>query len=485
MAVEQRPDPEKYDEQGIAIDMPRPVGPGGQLQKDQFAMIPQHYKYGYAPLPPNDPSNPYAQMPTTPAIPADNKVAASSAANNAPQAKAPTTAAADPAQRLPEAVNTTDPDGKSQVLANMMKAMLTIAMLMSLASNSSNKRQTMATPTGKIVSNAFGAALAILSKRYTAEKVLAAFDSGFGEFGILQIHAEYVDIVHAALSKLIQDIIIHGDKNIPTLIIPAFTYGTNVPTPLYTFPPDMYVKQYEPQEEADFPGYILWVGPAGSNPARVWTQRTPEQPPYTSADQEVLTTSAYQIADALDSAVKNGSVTPELVNSVLDGQATAVQNHGMNLVVGHNSSNNLMNNLSIVLGLLSLAVQIAQQLQVSKGVTDAGKMAIAATAFARNIAMIKQMKAAAGGAFGGMTAIAGLGALASIVGGFINGGIPSPAGGGVGSLFNNNISTNSFISNALGAAVTVAGVAAAMKYSRSGPVAISSASNLIRNLGIK
>ena len=61
----------------------------------------------------------------------------------------------------------------------------------------------------------------------------------------------------------------------------------------------MYVKQYEPQEQADFPNYILWVGPTGD---RIWTQRTLDQPPYTSADQEVLTTAAYQIADEIGRA---------------------------------------------------------------------------------------------------------------------------------------------------------------------------------------
>jgi hypothetical protein len=284
------------------------------------------------------------------------------------------------------------------------------------------------------------------------------------------------------LAKLIQDIIIHGEKNIPTLIIPTFTYGTNVPGPLYTFPPDMYVKQYEPQEEIDFPGYILWVGPNGD---RIWTQRTEDQPPYANADQEILTTSAYQIAAALDLYVKNVSVTPQVVNDVLDAQATSVQTNGMNLVVGHNSSNKLMSNLTLILGALGLLTQLAQQLQLPKSVVDAGKIGIALTAFSRNMAMLKQMKGVSGSAFQGMAAIAGLGALASIVGGFINGGVASPLGGGIGSLFNSNISTNAVLSSALGAAVTVAGVATAMKYSRAGAVTVGAASNLIRNLGIK
>ena len=478
MAVNQTPDPEKYDEQGIAIDMPRPVGPGGQIQPDHFAMIPQHYKYGFV-KPPSNPA--YNETPTNDPAPVDNKVAKKSAEDNAPKKDEPTTASADPAKKLPDAVNSTDPNGKSQILMNMMQSLLTVGMLISLANGSANKRQTVSTATGKIVTNAFGAALAILSKRYTAEKVLTAFDNGFGLYGIDQIHTEYYDIVHATLSKLIQDIIVHGEKNIPTLIIPTFTYGTVVPIPLYTFPPDMYVKQYDKEAEAEYPGYILWIGPSGD---RIWTQRTPDQPPYTSADQEVLTTAAYNIADALDISVKNGAVTPQLVNDTLDAQATAVQNNGMNLVVGHNSSNNLMNNLSLILLVLGILTQLAQQLQLPKSVVDTGKIGIALTAFSRNMAMIKQMKAASGGAFGGMTAVAGLGALSSLVGGFIDSGVPSPAGGGVGSLFNGNVSANSFISTALGTAATVAGVASAMQYSRAGVGSISAASNLVRNLGI-
>jgi len=469
MAIDQRPDSESYNPVKIAADTPRPAG----LTKDDLAIIPQfggNTKYS---------DKKYAENTFT-----ENKgpkPAVDARANDAPNAETPTTASADPQQKLPDAVNSKDPNGQSQMLANMMKSLLTVAMLISMASGSSSKRPTISTPTGKTMTNAFSAALSILSKRYGAEKVLTAFDNGFGIFGLTQIHEEYRDMVHAALSNLVSAIIIYGEKNIPTPIIPTFTYGTNVPYPLYTFPPDMYIKQYDPQIEEEFPGYILWVGPTGD---RIWTMRTPEQPPYENADQEVLTTAAYQIADALDSYVKNNLVSPDIVNTILDAQKTSIQNNGMNLVVGNNSSANLMNNLTLVLGLLGTLTTLAQQMQLPKSVVDAGKIGIALTAFSRNMAMLKQMKGASSGAFTGITAVAGLGALTSLVGGFIGGGVPSPTTGGIGSLFNNNSSLTSTISSAIGAAVTVAGVVTAMKYSRTSAPAVSAAANLVKNLGI-
>lgn len=469
MAIDRNPDSETYNPNKIAADIPRPAG----LTKDDLATIPQfsaNKKYE---------DKQYAQNNFT-----ENqgpKPAQEARANDAPNADNPTTASAEASQRLPDAVNSKDPNGQSQMLANMMKSLLTVAMLISMASGSSSKRPTISTPTGKTMTNAFSAALQILSKRYTAEKVLTAFDKGFGVYGLNRIHDEYRDMVHAALSNLVSSIIIYGEKNIPTLIIPTFTYGTNIPTPLYTFPPEMYIKQYDPQIEKDFPGYILWLGPNGE---RIFTMRTAEQPPYENADQEVLTTAAYQIADALDSYVKNGSVLPDVVNTVLDTQKTSIQNNGMNLVVGYNSSNNLMNNLTLILGLLGTLTTLAQQMQLPKSVVDAGKIGIALTAFSRNMAMIKQMKGASSGAFTGITAVAGLGALTSLVGGFMGNGVPSPVGGGIGSLFNNNSSLSSTVSTAIGAAVTVAGVATAMRYSRASAPAVSAAANLVKNLGI-
>jgi hypothetical protein len=480
MAVNQSPDEEVYNDNAIAIDTPRPVGSGGQIKPDHFAMIPQHYKFGFV-KPPSDPS--YNENPTSDAAPVDNKVADASRKQNAPKADNPTTASQSPTSKLPQAVTSADPNGQSQVLMNMMKSMLTIGMIMAMASNSRSSqttRSTINTPTGAILSNSFSGALAFLAKTYGAEKVLTAFDNGFGEFGIEQIYEEYRDIIKSCLSNFIQNIIYHGESNIPTLIIPSFTYGTNVPTPLYTFPLDMYVKSYDDTELTDFPGYILWVGPNGE---RIWTTRTEDQPPYTSADQEILTVAAQQIAAYLDPYVKIGTVTPAEVNLILSSQNTNIQTNGMNLLIGHNSSTKLMSNLTLVLGLLGTLTNLAQTLHLPQSVLNVGKVGIAATAFARNIAMMKQMKTFSGGAFRGITAIAGLGGLASLVGNLINGGISAPLGGGVSSLFGNS-PIGSVISTAASAALTVVAISSAMKYSGSRVGTIGAASNLLRNFGI-
>jgi len=282
------------------------------------------------------------------------------------------------------------------------------------------------------------------------------------------------------MANLVQDIIYYGEDNLSTPIIPTFVKGDSVPYPLYTDAPDMYVKQYDPIALQDFPDYILWIGPTGD---RIWTIRPIEDPPYTSVDEEILTTTAYEIAAALDPYIVKKSVTPQNVNDILTAVDANVRNKSMNLVVGKNSSNNLLNNLSLILGLLGTLMQIAQSMQLPKTVLDAGKVAIAVTAFTRNMAMLKQMKSASAGAFNPMGAAAGLGALASLVGQFSSGGISAPSTGGVSSLFTNTNLNNALLS-AAGAAVTVVGITQAMKYSGSKTSTVSAASNVLKNMGI-
>ena len=475
----QNPDRERHKEGkgNIGIDFPR-------HPDDNPKSIPQHtFGGGVKPLASADP---YGELRTTD----QNELGvAEEARKKAKKPDDPTTASEDPDKRLPEAVMSADPNGQSQVLANMMKSMLTIAMIMSIGNNKSNSKPSpISSPVGKTMSNAFSAALSILTKKYKAENILTAFDNGFGVDGILFVTLEYQDMVHAGLSKLISDIILHGDKNIPTLIIPTFTYGKSVPVPLYTFPPDMYVKQYEPQEEIDFPDYILWVGPDGD---RVWTQRTPEQPPYKSADQEILTTSAYEIAAALDPFIKLNSVTPADINDILAHHNTVIPNKSMNLVVGNNSSNSstLINNLTLILGLLGTIMSLAQTLGLPKSVVDAGKVGIAITAFSRNMATIKRMQSASKGAFGGngaLGAIAGLGALAGVVGSLGGNGLLSQATNGLSGALNDALGPQltGALSQAAGVAITVAGAAAAMRYSGASLGAVNAASNILKNMRI-
>ena len=189
MAVDQGTDPEIYNDNAIAIDLPRPVGPGGQIKAEDFAKIPQHSKFG-SENPPTDPS--YNEMPNASANPPGDKVASSSRSKNAPKADNPTTASEDPSAKLPQAVMNADPNGQSQILINMMKGLATVGIIMAMAHQSKSSqtaRSPINTPTGTTLANAFGGALAFLSKTYGAEKVLTAFDNGFGVFGISEIHS--------------------------------------------------------------------------------------------------------------------------------------------------------------------------------------------------------------------------------------------------------------------------------------------------------
>jgi hypothetical protein len=109
----------------------------------------------------------------------------------------------------------------------------------------------------------------------------------------------------------------------------------------------------------------------------------------------------------------------------------------MNLVVGNNSSNSatLINNLTLILGLLGTIMSLAQTLGLPKSVVDAGKVGIAMTAFSRNMATIKRMQSASKGAFGGsngaLGAIAGLGALSGVVSSLGGNGVLSQVSNGV------------------------------------------------------
>ena len=414
------------------------------------------------------------------AKPGDN--VAKKAREGAAGAENPTTASADKNQDLPDAIKSADPQGKSQILPNLAQSLISLFMLLSMGNSSgtSSTRSTLNTPTGETIASAFNGALSILCKKYTSEKVLTSFDNGFGIFGITEIYTEYYDIVHAALSRLVSDIIYYGENKIPTPIIPTFTKGDSVPYPLYTFPPDMYIKQFDPQIEEEFPGYILWVGPDGD---RVWTLRGPEDPPYSSATQEIYTTTSYEIAAALEPYVINNSVTPKNVNDALVAAETNIKNKSTDLSLGYNSSNNLMSNLTLILGFIGVLLQITQQLQVTKGVTDSGKLSAASAAFSRNMGIINQMKSVSASAFTPAGAVAGLGALSSIVNGLSSSGIIAPSGGGISSLVSGG-SLNSILSTAAGAAVTVASVTNAMKYSGAQAATVVAAANLVKNLGI-
>jgi hypothetical protein len=399
-------------------------------------------------------------------------------------AENPTTASADPGDKLPEAVMSKDPNGQSQILMSMFKSLLSVGMIMALAGGAgggnTSRPATSITPTGKTMINAFAGALKILSNRYSAEQVLAAFEKGFGEYGLFDITYEYQDIVKSALSNLIEAIIFHGENKVPLPIYRSLQYAKIIPDPLVTFAPDGYIQQYFTEEEDPYPGYIMWVGP---NNEVTHTKRAPTEIPFDNPESEVQYLAELHMADALDPYIKAGSVTPAFVESLLTYHNTTIDNNAMDRVVGKNSSQNLMQNLSLLLGLLGVLVQLAQSMHLPNSVLNAGKAGMALTAFSRNMAMIKQMKGASSGAFTGASAMAGLGGLLSIVGTLTGSNISIPSGGNLQSLFSGG-TIPATLTTAVSAAVTVAGVVTAMKYSGSKAATVSAAANIVRNFRI-
>jgi hypothetical protein len=224
----------------------------------------------------------------------------------------------------------------------------------------------------------------------------------------------------------------------------------------------------------------LWLGP---NNEVTHTKRAPTEIPFDTPESEVQYLAELHMADALDPYIKAGSVTPKFVESLLAYNYNTIESNAMDRVVGKNSSQNLMQNLSLLLGLLGVLVQLAQSMHLPNSVLNAGKAGMALTAFSRNMAMIKQMKGASSGAFTGASAMAGLGGLLSIVGSLTGSNISIPSGGNLQSLFSSG-AVPATLTTAVSAAVTVAGVAAAMKYSGSKAATVSAAANIVRNFRI-
>lgn len=321
--------------------------------------------------------------------------------NFAPNADRPTTAAAEPNQDLPGTVRQVDPQAASAVLQNMLS-------MLSMIVNMSNATSPAATT--KIVTDALAGALAILANKYGFERVIDIFNNCLAGDGIERIAPEYRELVKEALAKLIENAAKNGPSALKLSekpVVIKYQVGGTVPLPIFGFPPDLYVQQYYTVENDPYPGYIQWKGPNGDF---VYTVRGAELH-FPTADDHIYSMAEEQLAKDLEPYIIRGSITPEELNFVLDKNSRQVQNNGMNKSVGQNSNQNLMQLLSMLLGILGSIINKSRSTHIPQSVMDQGSVNQSLERFSRNMSIAKRMQQESRNAFTLPGAASGLGNL--------------------------------------------------------------------------
>lgn len=299
----------------------------------------------------------------------------------APNANKPTTAAGDLSiKKLPDLIAQIDPNGIAQVMKNMMKMLKMVNMT---ASSNSPVAST------STITDAFTGALEIMVHDIGFITVVNAFNIILLNGGINQISSAYQSIVVNAFLKLLEDAIIYGESGIPIPVVPPIVYGTTVPSPLVILVPNLYVQQFYDSSSDPYPGYIQWLGPEGDS---VYTLRTSQQPPYSSAQDQILAQTQAAIATSLEAAILSNTLSITLLNTLLTTEQVNAQNASTDAALGSGASANLMSLLPEILGQLGTAINLAESLHLPNSVLSQGGMSTTLQGFAKNMSIIKTMK---------------------------------------------------------------------------------------------
>ena len=309
----------------------------------------------------------------------------------AKHANKPTTAAADPKLKLPEALQQVDPQRISEVLPNMYKQLATVRNLMN-AFNSTNNN---AAPSGyaKVtLTDVFSGALCILVKQYSYITVLKVLFATLSDNKYSVMTQQYQEIVFEAIIKLIKLAVKHGEKDIPVSTIPKIIYGTRVPTPLYSSYDTIgnyYIQQYYTSTDDPYPGYIQYIGPSGD---LVYVRRSNIEYPYDSAEQEVFTNAEYALATELSPYFKAEYLTIEVLYIALQTYCQTILNNNMNKQNGKNSIQNLLSMLTQFAGLAGTMGKLVQSSHLPQSVLDVASMTKTIDEHIKNIGKIKKLK---------------------------------------------------------------------------------------------
>lgn len=331
---------------------------------------------------------------------------------NAPNADKPTTAAADPGLDISAIIKQVDPLGTAQAFAKMAIQLNMIRNIMKIAGGGNKKN---APANKEIMKDSVVGALGLLVQKYGYDQVIKAFTLAFADGNVNYLDPRYKSTLTECILTLVQQSLQHGVKNIPVSTLPTLVYGNKIPKPLVVTIPDLYVQQYFTQKEDPYPGYIQWKGQDGTT---IYTKRAKTELPYKSMTEELTMISERAIATALGPYVKHLNLTVFIINSVLAAQDLYSQNAGLEKAIGKNA----LSNLSQILGLAGLAINLAQAAHLPNSVLNVGAVSKTLGNFSKNMAFLKVMKTGSSLAFlpplpfGNLAAIPGLSNLAGLAG---------------------------------------------------------------------
>lgn len=325
----------------------------------------------------------------------------------AKDADKPTTAAADPKLRLPEALQQVDPKMISQVLPDMYKKLKSIRDLMRVFNTKNGGGGgSNSSPGGyarSSIVDVFTGALARSVDSFDYFTVLSVLFAALDNNKYKNITTDYQSIVFEAIIELIKKAEEFGETNIPFSTVPAITYGSTVPTPLYTSydqVPDEYIQQYYSAVQDPYPGYIEWQSPDGG--ISVYIRRTVNNPPFESAQEETFTTAELSFASDLAPYFRDANLKVLNLDPLLIKYCTQVSDNMSEKSMGKNSKKNLSSMLSSLSGLAGTLAQATETLQLPNSVLDVSSVMETLNKHKEEIGKIKKLKEFSSGAFNPM-----------------------------------------------------------------------------------
>ena len=368
----------------------------------------------------------------------------------------PTTASAAPGTDLAQIIAQVDPMGQAQNFPNMIRQFAMIKSIMNIAGGGGGKSSAPTSSQTNVLSDAFSEALCILCNRTSFTQVMIALDSILINNGISRIDAGYQTIVKNGITNLIQKALIFGENKIPVKPTPVVVYGKNLPPTNLVLPDlfkvlDLAVKQYYVYGNDPYPGYITFVN---NDKTYSYVKRREIDYPYQNVDDECLALAEKGIANDMYPYVLSKTLTIAIMNNILINHKVIHEENGMNYTIGKNSSNNLMSNLSAVLGIAGAIINLTQTSFMLRSILGPG-VTKSLGDFSKNLSMARTMAGMASSALKSPTSGAGIAGIAGIAGVLSNAGIPMPN-------IASAVGGNAVLSEIMAARGTVAGIAYAI-----------------------
>jgi hypothetical protein len=330
----------------------------------------------------------------------------------APNGDKPTTAAADPGIDLEKALSQADPKRIAQVFPGLVKQLNLVKSIMNAAAASkpSSGGSSQLSPSQQpLMLNSFYGALVLLVEKFGFEKVIGVFEKALVGNKLSLIDQSFSEIIKADLAILILEVELNGVENLIIPKKPPVIYGNKIPPNVVSSVPDLYIKQYYTEEEDPYQGYIEWRDQ--TNEIVIYTKRTITDNPYPYVDDEILIESQFALFEALSPFIRNENLTIQTLYSILMSQNTINQNQSVDKTMGKNASQNLLQNLSQILGIIGVAANLAQSSHVPNSVLNAGKIKKSLDDFSKAIGFLKTMQQKSNSAFNTLSALSQLSSL--------------------------------------------------------------------------